>query len=297
MLAGILAVTFGCIDIGSNTTRLLVAEVDGGRLREILNRRVFTRIGASVPASGEIPPEKVAETTEVTKALADEARELGASRIGIVGTAAVRHAPNRGELERAVRATTGLRLRVLSGAEEAELSFSGACHVLGRTGCRLAVVDVGGGSTEIAVGEAYRRPEWSESLAMGSSLLCERHLHSDPPTRDEIDAACAEVDGLLADIEAPAADTAVAVGGTATSLTGLVGEQLTQESLRAGLGTLCTQSAQETARELGLPIERARLLPAGIAVLVGIAAWLDCALQIVRGGLREGTVLEMAGGA
>jgi len=287
---------FGCIDIGSNTTRLLVAEMDCRGLRPVVNRRVFTRIGASVSASGDIPPEKVSETAEVAAALAAEAHELGATQVAIVATAAVRNAPNREELEEAMRAATGLRVRVLSGTEEAELSFAGACHVLGRTGGRLAVVDVGGGSTEIAVGEAHRRPEWSESLPMGSSLLCERHLHSDPPTTDEIDAACAEVDGLLADIEPPAADTAVAVGGTATSLTGLVGEQLTQESLRAGLGTLCTQSAQETARELGLPIERARLLPAGIAVLVGIAAWLDCALQIVHGGVREGTVLQMAAG-
>ena len=287
---------FGCIDIGSNTTRLLVAEMDCRRLRPVANRRVFTRIGASVSASGDIPPEKVGETAEVAAALAAEAHQLGATQVAIVATAAVRKAPNREELEEAMRAATGLRVRVLSGTEEAELSFAGACHVLGHAGGRLAVVDVGGGSTEIAVGEAHRRPEWSKSLPMGSSLLCERHLRSDPPTTAEIDSACAEVDGLLADIEPPAADTAVAVGGTATSLTGLVGEQLTQESLRAGLGTLCTQSAQETARELGLPIERARLLPAGIAVLVGIAAWLDCALQIVHGGVREGTVLQMAAG-
>ncbi|MGI8750468.1 MAG: hypothetical protein ACR2J6_07965 [Thermoleophilaceae bacterium] len=287
--------TFGCIDIGSNTTRLLVAELDGGRLREILNRRVFTCIGASASASGEIPPEKVAETSTVTRALTAEARGLGASQIGIVGTAAIRQAPNREELERAVRAATGLRLRVLSGTEEAELSFAGACHALEHAPGRLAVVDVGGGSTEIAVGHAHRAPEWSQSLRMGSSLLCERHLRSDPPTAGEIDAACAEVDELLAGVDSPAADSAVAVGGTATSLTGLVGERLTKESLKSGLARLCALSAQETAVELGLPLERARLLPAGIAVLAGIAAWLGCALQIVRGGVREGTVLQMAG--
>ena len=288
--------TFGCIDIGSNTTRLLVAEVDDGRLREVLSRRVFTRIGASVSASGEIPPEKVVETAEATKALADEARKLGASQIGVVGTAAVRDAPNREQLERSVLVTTGLRLRVLSGTEEAELSFAGACHALEHVRGRLAVVDVGGGSTEIAVGRAHRAPEWSESLRVGSSLLCERHLHSDPPAAREIDAACAEVYELLAGVEAPAADSAVAVGGTATSLSGLVGGRLTQESLRSGLARLCTLSAQQTARELVLPLERARLLPGGIAVLAGIAAWLGCALQIVSGGVREGTVLQMAGG-
>lgn len=287
----------GCIDIGSNTTRLLVASVEGGQLREVAARRVFTAIGASVSQEGEIPSAKLAETAEVTAALAAEARTLGATAIAVVGTAAVRQAPNRAELEDAVRAASGLDVRVLSGTEEAELSFHGASHALEGLSGRLAVVDVGGGSTEVAVGQAHGQPDWSRSLRIGSSVLRERCLRSDPPERTQVEAACAEVDELLAGVVAPAADSAVAVGGTATSLVNLAGERLTRESLRPGLARLCERPAAATARELGLPVERIRLMPAGIAVLAGVAAWLGCALQIVRGGVREGMVLRMAAGA
>ncbi len=295
MLRSIVLVNLGCIDIGSNTTRLLVAGVEDDRLREVANRRVFTSLGASLTPAGEIPAAKLSEVAEVTATLAAEARELGAGQVAVVGTAAVRRAANRAALERAVADASGLSMRILSGTEEAALSFAGACHALPDFEGRLAVVDVGGGSTEVAVGQAHGDPEWSQSLHVGSSLLRERHLESDPPARVQVEAACAEVDELLAGVSAPATDFAVAVGGTATALIGLVGRRLTAEGLRSGLGRLCAQPAEQTARELGLPVERARLLPAGIAVLAGVAAWLSCALEIVQGGLREGTLLEMAG--
>jgi exopolyphosphatase/guanosine-5'-triphosphate,3'-diphosphate pyrophosphatase len=294
MLRSAALVNLGCIDIGSNTTRLLVAEVEDGRLREVANRRVFTSLGASLTPGGEIPASKVAEVAEATAGLTAEAHALGATKLAVVATAAVRRATNRAALEGAIAEAGGPRLRVLSGTEEAELSFAGACHALPEVQGRLAVVDVGGGSTEVAVGEAHGHPEWSQSLHVGSSLLRERHLRSDPPHAGQVEAACAEVDELLSAYRAPDTELAVAVGGTATSLLGLVGRHLTAEGLRSGLSRLCAHPAEQTAQELGLPLERARLLPAGIAVLAGVAAWLSCALEIVHGGLREGALLEMA---
>jgi exopolyphosphatase/guanosine-5'-triphosphate,3'-diphosphate pyrophosphatase len=157
------------------------------------------------------------------------------------------------------------------------------------------VIDVGGGSTEIAIGPAHGRPDQVESLRVGSSLLRERHLCSDPPAPEELEAARAEVEEALAPVDAGPLDSAVAVGGTATSLHLVVGPRLTAETLRQGLKRLCAQPADAAAQALGLDPQRARLLPAGILVLAGVAARLGTALRIVRGGVREGAVLELAG--
>jgi exopolyphosphatase / guanosine-5'-triphosphate,3'-diphosphate pyrophosphatase len=285
---------YGCIDIGSNTTRLLVADVEDGRLRELSARRVFTHIGASLGPDGHIPPRKVEETARVTAQLAEEARTRGATMLTVLGTAAVRESANARELQEAVRAESGLELRVLSGEEEAGLSFAGACHALEGGDGRLAVVDVGGGSTEIAVGERRGRPEWWRSVSLGSSLLCRRHLHSDPPARAELAAARAEADAVLAELRPPAVDEAVAVGGTATALDPLVGGRLDPDSLTTGLGRLCSQPAGAAAQELGLAPERVRLLPGGMTVLAAVSALLGTAMRVVRSGLREGALLELS---
>jgi exopolyphosphatase/guanosine-5'-triphosphate,3'-diphosphate pyrophosphatase len=285
---------YGCIDIGSNTTRLLVADVEGGRLRELSARRVFTHIGASLDPDGRIPARKVEETARVAAELAEEARGLGAGRLTVLGTAAVRQAMNAAELEAAVRERAGLELRVLTGEQEAALSFAGACHALEHADGRLAVVDVGGGSTEIAVGPAHRRPEWWQSVPLGSSLLCRRHLRSDPPAPGELAAARAEAAQVLAELTPPAVDEAVAVGGTATSLEPLMGARLTPDTLSAGLRRLCAQPAEAAAKDLGLPPERVRLLPGGMTVLAAVSALLGTALRVVRSGLREGALLELS---
>jgi exopolyphosphatase/guanosine-5'-triphosphate,3'-diphosphate pyrophosphatase len=285
---------YGCIDIGSNTTRLLVAEVEDGRLRELLARRVFTHIGSSLGPDARIPARKVEETARVTAELAAEARSMGADTLTVLGTAAVREAANGAELQEAVRGHCGMELRVLSGEEEAALSFAGACHALDAAGGRLAVVDVGGGSTEIAVGAPPGRPEWWRSVPLGSSLLCHRHLHSDPPAPAELAEARAEADAVLAELSPPGVDQAVAVGGTATSLDPLMGQRLTPATLSAGLESLCSRPADAAAQELGLLPERVRLLPGGMTVLAAVSALLDTALRVVRSGLREGALLELS---
>ena len=283
---------YGCIDIGSNTTRLLVAEVSDGRVHPRAARRIFTRIGAG----GRVPAAKVAQTAQVAGALAAEARQLGVERTVLVGTAAVRGAENGDELRREVEAAAGMPMRVLSGDEEAQLSFAGARQGLeaGQQVDRLGVVDVGGGSTELAAGTATGPAHWTTSVPVGSSVLCSRHPADDPPVTAQVDAWHAAATEARAPVEPPPVDVALAVGGTATSLHRMTGPRLTRTSLRRALDRLCAQPAAEAARKLELDPERALLMPAGIAVLMAVCARLGCDLLPARGGLREGALLELA---
>ena len=145
-----------CIDVGSNTTRLLVADTVPGGIQDVLNERAFTLIGRSLGGTGRIPPKKIAETAAVVAEQAELARELGAERIRAVATAAIRRAANAPDLVAAVERDAGLPLEVLRGDEEARLAFRGAARAASVLGT-LAVIDVGGGSTEIAVGRRRRQ--------------------------------------------------------------------------------------------------------------------------------------------
>ena len=287
----------GCIDIGSNTTRLLVADARKGRLRELVTQRAFTRIGKSLPEGGEIPPEKIAETAEVVATQTRVAREVGAEQIVAVATAAIRTALNRTELCEAVEEAGGMPLTILSGEEEARLAFVGASRTLTTPADgTLAVIDVGGGSTELAVGEPDGTVAWSGSFRIGSGFLADAYLHSDPPSVSELEAVRSHVEGTFEGLAPPRADSAVAVGGTATSLRRLVGAELSYETLERGIRVMSLTPIAEVAERFELDPERVRLLPAGILVLATLSKCLDLPLRIARGGLREGVLLELVAG-
>lgn len=282
-----------CIDIGSNTTRLLVAECGAHGLVEIHHERVFTRIGRALRPDGTIAPEKIAEVVEVVRAQLESARELGASDAIGVATAAIRRAPNGSALAKAIRADTGLEVRILSGEEEARLAFVGAARTLGHVpGGRLGVVDVGGGSSELVVGTAPDRVSWCTSFGVGSGDLTEGCLRSDPPSQAELAQARTEVTQALAGIDVPHPDEAVAVGGGATSLFRLAGPVLDAAAFSRSLGALASERAAEVARRFGLDAERVRLLPAGLLILQAASELFGVSLQIARGGVREGVLLE-----
>jgi len=287
-------VIYGCIDIGSNTTRLLVAEAETGSLRELMTERAFTRLGKASRKDGVIPPAKIAETVEVVLRQARAARELGATELVAVATAAIRAAVNRDELCDAVEEAIGQPLQILQGDEEARLSFVGAARTLSTpaTGT-LAVVDVGGGSTEIAVGSPDGSVSWSESFRIGSGFLADSYLRSDPPSISELQAVRDHGGGVFEGLETPPVETAVAVGGTATSLRRLVGAELAHETLERGVRVLSLTSIGEVAERFELDPERVRLLPAGILVLEAVSDQLGVPLRIARGGLREGVILEL----
>jgi exopolyphosphatase / guanosine-5'-triphosphate,3'-diphosphate pyrophosphatase len=287
-----------CIDIGSNTTRLLVADAGNGSLRELVTQRAFTRIGRSLDAGGAIPAAKIAETAEVVATQAKVAREVGAQEIVTVATAAIRNAPNREELLAAVaNAGGGMRLDVLTGEEEARLSFVGATRTLLKPAAgTIAVIDVGGGSSEIAIGEPDGAMAWSASFRIGSGFLADAYLRSDPPAVDELEKVRSHIAGAFEGLVPPPADGAVAVGGTATSLRRLLGAELSHETLERGIRVLSTTPIAEVAARFELDEERIRLLPAGILVLEAMSDLLELPLRIARGGLREGVLLELVEG-
>ena len=285
-----------CIDIGSNTTRLLVAERRDGGLRELMSQRAFTRIGKSIGKGGRIPGAKLAETAHVVATQVRMARELGAARIDAVATAAIRKATNRDELATAIAERVGVPLRILSEADEARLSFIGATRSLASPPREsVAVVDVGGGSTEIAVGTMAAGVEWWASLPIGSGLLSDGYLRTDPPAADELERARLHAAGAFEGLEVPATAEAVAVGGSATSLRRLVGAELRHDALERSIHLLAATPVAEVARRFDLDPERVRLLPGGILIFDELSQRLGRSLQIATGGLREGVILEALG--
>jgi exopolyphosphatase/guanosine-5'-triphosphate,3'-diphosphate pyrophosphatase len=286
-----------CVDIGSNTTRLLLAECDDGALRELMTQRVFTRIGKSIRKDGAIPGAKVDETTAVVERQVRHARELGAKRIAIVATAAVRQARNGAVLTDAIELASGLPVRVLSEDEEARLAFLGASRTLGtQVEGNLAVVDVGGGSTEIAIGTLDGGVTWAQSFRVGSGFLADSYLHSDPPAAGELQSARAHATGVFEGLSTPPVARAVASGGSATSLRRMAGAELTHDALERAIRLLASAPAAEIAERFELDPERVRLLPAGVLILDAVGECLGLALRIGNGGIREGVVLELAAG-
>jgi exopolyphosphatase/guanosine-5'-triphosphate,3'-diphosphate pyrophosphatase len=283
------------VDIGSNTTRLLLAECRDGTLRELMTQRVFTRIGRSIRRDGAIPADKLAETAGVVERQVRHARELGAERIAIVATAAVRQARNGSDLTGAIELATGLPTRVLSEEDEARLAFLGASRTLGVPfDGNLCVVDVGGGSTEIAIGTLEDGATWSKSFRIGSGFLADSYLHSDPPSAHELQAARAHATGMFEGLRTPPVARAVASGGSATSLRRMAGGELSYEALERAIRLLASAPAAELAERFELDPERVRLLPAGVLILEAIGDALGLALKIGNGGIREGVVLELA---
>ncbi len=212
------------IDVGSNSVRLLVLDADGTR---ITRRMEITRLARGVDRTGHFDPDTFAHTVDVIDDLWRVARDLGVGdRMRIGATSAVRDAADRGRFVDAVRARTGVDVEVLPGDREALLAFRGALAAVD-VHRPAAVVDVGGGSTEIVVGDLHDRVVASVSLQIGCVRLTERCLGSDPATPDELDAARAEVDAQVAVMheslaaggaDLTAARSLVAVAGTATTL-------------------------------------------------------------------------------
>jgi exopolyphosphatase / guanosine-5'-triphosphate,3'-diphosphate pyrophosphatase len=284
-----------CIDIGSNTTRLLVAEAAHGRLEPLLQQRAFTRIGRTIDAFGAIPEQAIAAVAGVVAAQRAAAVQAGAERLRVVATAATRRAANGDALVAALRDRAGVECAVLSAHDEGRLAFAGATRTLDRPpDGTIAVVDVGGMSTEIVLGTVAGGVSWMRSFAIGSSALAGR-CRADPPSTADLEAMRATAAEAFAPADVPRADHAVAVGGSAASLPTLLGPVVDQATVERALELLAAAPAAVLARRHGLAQERAHLLPAGILVLDAAGRRLGMPLRIGRGGLREGVVLELAG--
>ncbi len=285
------------IDIGSNTTRVLVAEPEEGQLRTVMEQRAYTRIGRDAKRDGAIAAEKVAEVAEVVATQVRLAEELGAEAIRTVATAAIREADNCDEVAAEIGRVAGVTVEVLSEQEEGRLAFVGATKTLGHpVEGELAVVDVGGGSSEIIFGTVAGGVRDVRSFKIGSGSLAEDHLANDPPSASEIRALRDAIGDFFEDVEVAQPAQAVAVGGSATSLRKLVGAALEYETLERAVRVLSGDPIADVARRFELDPRRVQILPAGVLLLEKLSEMLSQPLQIGKGGLREGVILTLLNG-
>ena len=283
----------GCIDIGSNTTRLLVADCDGHGLVAVHQERAFTRIGHELLVHGTLRAEKIAEVVAVVAGQVQSAYGYGVTALRAVATEAIRTAANGDELAHAIHARTGVPIEVLSGETEARLAFVGAAWTLeAAVGGEIGVVDVGGGSSELVVGRPPAGVSWWASARLGSAGLTHVYLPSDPPRPAQLAAARAEIAAVLDALTVPRPAVAIAVGGSATSLALLAGAVLDPAALHRALALLASEPSTAVAAQHGIDPRRARLLPAGLLVLAGVSEAFGTALRVGRGGIREGVLLE-----
>jgi len=285
------------IDIGSNTTRLLVAEPVEGQLKKVMEQRAYTRIGKAVDAEGAILVEKIEEVGDVVGTQVRLAQELGAEEIRAVATAAIREATNGDAVAEAVGRAAGVSIEVLPEEEEGRLSFIGATKTLGHPADGLiGVVDIGGGSTEVILGTVSESVQSVRSWPVGSGNLAEELIGSDPPSAAEIRRIRDRIDDIFEDVEFEQPAQAVAVGGSATSLRRIVGTVLEYETLERGIRVLCGDPATDVGRRFELDPQRVRILPTGVLLLEKISDLLGQPLQIGKGGLREGVILDLLNG-
>jgi exopolyphosphatase / guanosine-5'-triphosphate,3'-diphosphate pyrophosphatase len=282
-----------CIDIGSNTTRLLVADCVDGGLLECRQERAFTQIGRSLDAGGAIPVMKLAEVAAAVRGQLAIAREMGAAQVRCVATAGVRRAGNGAALVALIRDSCGgLEVEILTDAEEARFAFIGAAWAAGALGDGdIGVVDAGGGSSELVVGTGPDHVQWWESLAIGSGDVTHRWLPSDPPTAVELECAREQVRAIFADCKPPHVERVIAVGGSATSLRLLAGPVVDAEAIVYLLGIVQRFGAVALAARFGVDVQRARLLAGGVLILEAVCELFDAPLEVGRGGLREGLLL------
>ena len=286
------------IDIGSNTTRVLVAEPEGGQLRKVMEQRAYTRIGKASQHDGAIDAEKVAEVAEAVATQVRLAEEVGAEAVRTVATAAIREAVNRDAVVTEISRVAGVEVEVLSEHEEGRLAFIGATKTLGHPiQGDVGVVDIGGGSSEVVFGNLTDGVRVVHSFKIGSGTLADDFLTNDPPSPSEIRAARDCIAGFFESVELERPAQAVAVGGSATSLRTLVGAVLEYETLERAVRVLTGDPILEVAKRFELDPRRVRILPTGVLLLEKLSELLGQPLQIGKGGLREGVILDLLNGA
>ncbi|HSN90457.1 MAG TPA: Ppx/GppA phosphatase family protein [Anaeromyxobacteraceae bacterium] len=303
-----MAERIAAIDVGTNTVLLLVAERAGDGFAPVVERAEITRLGRGVDAAGRLDPAAVRETVEVLAAFAGEARALGASRILCVATSAARDAANGREFFEAARERAGIVPEVIAGEEEARLVHLSAWRDFGGGGT-LAVLDVGGGSTEFTLGDGPV-PRLRRSLQVGAVRLTERHVRSDPVGGRDLAALRDAAREALRPIAGPSAPGGrlVAVAGTVTTLSAVKqalpaydaarvhGSALAADDLEALLARLARLPLRERASLPGMEPKRADVIVAGCAiVLEALRATGFAALTVSDRGVRWGLLHDRAG--
>jgi len=257
------------VDIGTNTTRLLVAEVDDGEVVELERRTVITRLGQDVDATGRLAGEAMDRVAEAIARYREVIDRVGAERVVAVATSAMRASENGPDFRDYLKEKYGVDARTISGDEEATLTFLGA--TVGRTDDReTVVIDIGGGSTEYVVGRAGEEPRFHTSTQMGSVRFTERFLKSDPPSREEMAELAEAVRQTVPDVSA---EHAIAVAGTATSLAAIDGAEdvhghrLSLASCERIAAMLAGKNVEDRRKVDGLHPDRAPTIVAGAVIL------------------------------
>lgn len=300
---------YAAIDIGSNTILLLVAALQGGRLISLREEQRVPRLGKGVDLRGRLSEPSMRRALEAL----GEYREILAGEYpdaagpAVTATSAARDAANREDFLGRVRERTGYEVRLLSGEEEAGMTFAGAVGMLPGGREETAVIDIGGGSTEIAVGRRSVQQRWS--LDIGCVRFTERYLDGDPPGEAQLDrcrqAVMEAFEERPADL--PGAGRLVGVAGTATTLAALdAGMERYAPSAVNGrvvplgkvgewIGRLCAlTSRQRESRHPELLRGRADIFPAGLLIMEGYMKYAGFGeVSISAGGLRHGAVLEL----
>ncbi len=300
------------IDVGTNTVLLLVAEAAAGGPVALAERAEITRLGRGVDATGRLDPAAMAGTVRVLAAYAAEARRLGATAIDCVATSAARDAANGPEFLEAVRAAAGLTPRLITGDEEARLVWGSAWRDFGAGGtgpARLAVLDVGGGSTEFTFGDGPA-PRGRCSLQVGAVRLTERHGGPDPAGPATLatlrQAARAALQPLASMGGGEDGARLVGVAGTVTTLAAVEqalpvydaervhGSSLTRDQVEALVARLAALPLAERARLPGMEPKRADVIVAGAVVVAEAMALTRFeTLTVSDRGVRWGLVHEL----
>jgi len=288
----------GAVDLGTNTTRLLVADVEDGRLDVVVRREAITRLGESVDRRRILLPIAIARVRNVLVDYRREAESLGAERVLAVGTSAVRDADNGEAFLGEVEWSYGFTTRLLDGGEEAELMLRGVASDR-RLDEGTLVIDIGGGSTEL-VTAGSDRISWAVSTEAGSVRLTERFLLADPPMPEELDACAVHVRSLLPDL---VVSHAIGVAGTVTTAAAIAlqgpqtvhGRQITRDSVAAITAHLASMPLTDRERVRGLAPARAPVIVAGLIALREILDHYRLhAIDVSERDLLDGAALAAA---
>jgi exopolyphosphatase/guanosine-5'-triphosphate,3'-diphosphate pyrophosphatase len=285
----------GVVDLGTNSTRLLVADVDDGRVEEVARRTEITRLGEGVDERRKLLPLPVARVRNVLSDYRRELEELGAERTLALGTSAIRDADNGEAFLGEIEWSYGFTTRLLSGEEEGELTRRGVAG--GRElEAGTLVLDVGGGSTELTAGD------FRTSLDLGCVRLTERFLHSDPPTREELKAAARAIRDALPELEPT---QAIGVAGTITTLAALElgeydperihGHRISRDAVEVQLEHLASLPLAQRRELPGLEPERAPVIVAGAVIVREVLDRYGLAeLEVSERDILHGAALEAA---
>lgn len=271
----------GVIDVGSNTTRLLVASSATDGLVPLESEKMRLSLGEEIEKHGVVSAVHVAAAAKAVRDMAGTARRKRVASLDVFLTAPGRQAGNADELVTALSRAAGVQARVLSKEEEGTLAYRGAILTSSISlPSRIAVCDIGGASTEMAVGSPAGEPDWIESVDLGSVRLTART--GNPHT---------EAEEAFAELRPPEVEAALAVGGSARAARRLVGPELGEPELAEALQLVETTSPREISRRFGVDRARADILPAGVILLAEVQRKLGVSLHVCGGGIREGAVL------